>query len=118
MRKLFEYVVENSNHYSLANAPKSSGKGDGEYCLDMKGGGCTDQHALLISMARARGIPTRLHFGSRLTAQNEGKEYDPGYRCWVTYFVPNYGWVPMDISAFSAGSTNAASASPRDATWS
>lgn len=73
------------------------------YCMDSKGGGCTDQHALFIAMARARGIPARLHFGSRLTAQNEGKVYDPGYRCWVTSFVPNCGWVPMDISA---GNTN------------
>jgi transglutaminase-like putative cysteine protease len=99
VRKLFDFVVDNTNHYSIPNAPKSSGKGSVEYCLDMKGGGCTDQHALFIAMARARGIPTRLHFGSRLTAKNEGKEMDPGYRCWVTYFVPNYGWVPMDISA-------------------
>jgi transglutaminase-like putative cysteine protease len=98
-RKLFNFVVENTNHYSIPNAPKSSGKGSVEYCLDQKGGGCTDQHALFIALARARGIPTRLHFGSRLPAKNEGKEIDPGYRCWVTYFVPNYGWVPMDISA-------------------
>jgi transglutaminase-like putative cysteine protease len=98
-RKLFDYVVSTTNHYSIANAPKSSGKGSVEYCLAMKGGGCTDQHALFIALARARGIPTRLHFGSRLPTKNEGKDMDPGYRCWVTYFVPGYGWVPMDISA-------------------
>lgn len=98
-RALFDYVVANTNHYSKPGAPKSSGKGSVSYCLDSKGGGCTDQHALFIAMARARGIPTRLHFGSRLTPQNENKEYDPGYRCWVSYFVPNYGWVPMDASA-------------------
>ncbi|HEV3142974.1 MAG TPA: transglutaminase domain-containing protein [Gemmataceae bacterium] len=98
-RKLFDFVVSNTSHYSIAGAPKSSGKGSVEYCLDMKGGGCTDQHALFIALARGRGIPTRLHFGSRLPAKNEGKDMDPGYRCWVTYFVPNYGWVPMDISA-------------------
>ena len=98
-RKLFDFVVDNTNHYSIPGAPKSSGKGSVEFCLDKNGGGCTDQHALFIALARARGIPTRLHFGSRLPAKNEGKEIDPGYRCWVTYFVPNYGWVPMDISA-------------------
>jgi transglutaminase-like putative cysteine protease len=98
-RKLFDFVVSNTDHYSIPSAPKSSGKGNVEYCLDNKGGGCTDQHALFIALARARGIPTRLHFGSRLPVKNEGKEIDPGYRCWVTYFVANYGWVPMDISA-------------------
>lgn len=102
-RKLYDYVIENTNHYSRPGAPKSSGKGSAEYCLDSKGGACTDQHSLFIALARARGIPTRLHFGSRLQPQNEGKEVDPGYRCWVQYFVPNFGWVPMDISA---GNTN------------
>src|SRR5579864_73324 len=103
-RKLFDFVVDNTNHFSIFNAPKSSGKGSAEYCLNNKGGGCTDQHALFIALARARGIPTRLHFGSRLPAKNEGKDIDPGYRCWVTYFVPNYGWVPMDITAANTAS--------------
>ena len=30
---------------------------------------------------------------------NAGKDFDPGYRCWVTFFAPNYGWVPVEISA-------------------
>jgi transglutaminase-like putative cysteine protease len=98
-RLLFDWVVDNNNHYSKPGAPKSSGKGSVEYCLANKGGACTDLHSLFIAMARSRGIPTRLHFGSMLKVANEGKEMDPGYRCWVEYFVPNYGWVPMDIAA-------------------
>jgi hypothetical protein len=98
-RKLYDWVIANTNHYSKPGAPKSSGLGSAQICLDQKGGGCTDQHALFIAMARARGIPARLHFGSRLTAQNENKDVNPGYRCWVSYFVPNYGWVPSDMSA-------------------
>jgi transglutaminase-like putative cysteine protease len=99
-RKLFDWVVANTDHYSKSkDAPKSSGQGSALYCLNQKGGGCTDQHALFIAMARARGIPTRLQFGSRLNPTNEGKDHDPGYRCWVQYFVPNYGWVSTDMSA-------------------
>jgi transglutaminase-like putative cysteine protease len=98
--KLFDYVVDNSDHYSKGNtAPKSSGLGSVDYCLDQHGGGCTDQHSLFIALARARGIPTRLKFGTRLKPADEGKPVDPGYRCWVQYFVPRYGWVSMDISA-------------------
>jgi transglutaminase-like putative cysteine protease len=77
-RKLFDYVVDHS---------------------DQHGGGCTDQHSLFIALARARGIPTRLKFGSRLKPADEGKPVDPGYRCWVQYFVPRYGWVSTDIAA-------------------
>jgi transglutaminase-like putative cysteine protease len=99
-RLLFDWVTDHTDHYSKGGtAPKSSGKGSVEYCLSKKGGGCTDQHALFIALARARGIPTRLQFGTLLKPANEGKEMDPGYRCWVQFFVPNYGWVPMDIAA-------------------
>jgi transglutaminase-like putative cysteine protease len=97
-RALGAWVIANTEHYSKPGAPKSSGQGSAEYCLANKGGGCTDQHALFIALARARGIPTRLHFGSVLREKNEGKDHDPGYRCWVQYFVPNYGWVSADLS--------------------
>jgi len=105
-RLLFDWVTDHTDHYSKGGAaPKSSGKGSVEYCLSKKGGGCTDQHALFIALARARGIPTRLQFGTLLKPANEGKEMDPGYRCWVQYFVPNYGWVPMDIAAANTNPT-------------
>jgi transglutaminase-like putative cysteine protease len=98
-RLLFDWVVDNTNHYSRPNAPKSSGKGSTAYCLTEKGGSCTDMHSLFISLARAQGIPTRLQFGTLLKPINEGKALDPGYRCWVEYFVPNYGWIPADLAA-------------------
>lgn len=98
-QSIYDYVVDHSDHYSLPSAPQASGKGSAEYCLNAGGGGCTDQHALFIALARARGVPTRLQFGTRLPTKNEGKEVDPGYRCWVQYFVPNYGWVSADVSA-------------------
>jgi Transglutaminase-like superfamily len=61
------------------------------------GGCCTDMHSLFIALARARGIPARLQMGYRLKDVNEGKDVDPGYRCWAEYFVPGYGWVPADV---------------------
>lgn len=99
-RLLYNYVVEKTQHYSRGpSAPKSSNRGDAAYCLAQGGGACTDMHALFMALARARGIPTRIYFGSRLVPANEGKEMDPGYRCWVTFFAPNYGWVPCDLAA-------------------
>lgn len=63
------------------------------------GGCCTDLHSLFISMARARQVPSRMQYGYRLLDGKEGSEYNPGYRCWVEYFVPGAGWVPTDIVA-------------------
>jgi len=99
-RLLYDYVVNNTQHYSKSpTAPKSSNQGDAAYCLASGGGACTDLHSLFGALARARGIPTRICFGSLLKSQNEGKEMDPGYRCWVLSFVPGYGWTPADLAA-------------------
>ena len=108
-RKLFDYVVLRSEHYSKSG-PKALGKclGDAMECLAGTGDCCTDQHALFIALARARGIPCRLLFGSRLKMENEGKPYDPGYRCWPNFFAPGIGWVPLDISSADAAAEEVA----------
>ncbi len=99
-RRFFNYVIEKSDHYSnFGPMPKGQCLGDAQECLVGKGDCCTDQHALFIALCRARGIPCRLLFGSRLRLENEGKDHDPGYRCWPNFFAPGLGWVPLDISS-------------------
>ena len=90
-------VADFADHYSKdPTKPKFSVGGAGE-CLAHAGGTCTDMHSLFIALARSRGIPARLQMGYRLREANAGKEVDPGYRCWVEYFTPGYGWVSSDI---------------------
>jgi hypothetical protein len=96
-RQLLEYVADHTEHYSKNPKKPNCGVGDAANCLSAGGGCCTDLHSLFIALARARGIPARLQMGYRLQAKNEGKEADPGYRCWPEYFVPEYGWIPADI---------------------
>ncbi|MFM8978881.1 MAG: transglutaminase-like domain-containing protein, partial [Planctomycetia bacterium] len=99
-RKCFDYVIFKSDHYSLTGpAPQGKCLGDAMECLAGTGDCCTDQHALFIALCRARGIPCRLIYGSRLNYKNEGKDYDPGYRCWPRFFAPGLGWLPVDVSA-------------------
>lgn len=90
-------VADYADHYSKDPTKPNCGIGDAEDCMTNAGGCCTDLHSMFIAMARARGIPARLQMGYRLREANAGKETDPGYRCWVEYFVPNYGWVSADI---------------------
>lgn len=95
--KLLAHVAATADHYSKDASKPHCGIGSALDCLTNSGGCCTDLHSLFIALARARGIPSRLEMGYRLNPKNEGKEYDPGYRCWVEYFLPGSGWVPADI---------------------
>ncbi len=90
-------VADYADHYSKDPTKPKCSIGDAEDCMTNAGGCCTDLHSMFIALARARGIPARLQMGYRLREANEGKEVDPGYRCWAEYFVPNYGWVSADI---------------------
>jgi transglutaminase-like putative cysteine protease len=94
---LLGLVADYADHYSKDPSKPKCGIGDAEDCLANAGGCCTDMHSMFIALARARGIPSRMQMGYRVREVNEGKEVDPGYRCWVEYFVPNYGWVSADI---------------------
>ena len=99
-RKFFQYVIDKSDHYSKwGTMPKGLCLGSAKECMAGTGDCCSDQHALFIALCRARGIPCRLMFGSRLKPENEGKDHDPGYRCWPNFFAPGLGWVPLDISS-------------------
>ena len=104
----FDYVIEKSEHYSKSGpTPKGKCLGDAMECMGGTGDCCTDQHALFISLCRARGIPCRLMFGSRLKPENAGKDHDPGYRCWPNFYAPGLGWVPLDISSGDAAGDKA-----------
>jgi len=96
---LLQHVAGTVDHYSYSLNPEmpSCGIGDAGTCLAQGGGCCTDLNSLFIALARARGIPARLNMGYRLQEKNLGKLVDPGYRCWVEYYVPSYGWISADI---------------------
>ena len=99
-RAFYKYVIQKSEHYSkFGPMPKGLCLGSAKECMSGAGDCCTDQHALFIALCRAKGIPCRLMFGSRLKPENEGKDHDPGYRCWPTFFAPGLGWVPLDVSS-------------------
>jgi transglutaminase-like putative cysteine protease len=46
----------------------------------------------------AAGIPTRMVYGSLLKPTLNGIEIDGSYHCWIQFFAPNYGWLPLDVS--------------------
>lgn len=101
--KLLDAVADLADHYSKDASKPACGRGAAADCMANTGGCCTDLHSLFIAAARSQGIPARMQYGYRLKAEKENTEYDPSYRCWVEYFLPNAGWVPTDIVVADAG---------------
>jgi transglutaminase-like putative cysteine protease len=98
-RKILEHVAATVDHYSYSEDPNMPhcGIGNSKICKQQGGGCCTDLNSYFITLARARGIACRLKMGYRLQDKNRGKLVDPGYRCWIEYFVPGNGWVSADV---------------------
>ncbi len=96
---LLQAVADLADHYSKDPSKPKCGRGSAADCLDHGGGCCSDMHSLFVALARARNVPARIQYGYRLLDAKIGPSYDPGYRCWVEFFVPGAGWVPTDIVA-------------------
>jgi transglutaminase-like putative cysteine protease len=74
------------------------GKGDTERACDIRAGNCTDFHSLFMSLARAKGIPSRFVIGFPMTAKDGQVK---GYHCWAEFYVKGKGWIPVDPSEAS-----------------
>lgn len=133
IKNIFTYVAKNSelhthpgghhthSHADMGVASRASGVDDTHWHYDpglgstntcftageKLGGGCMDQSSAVLAMFRARGIPTRVKFGSVIPEQHlVGKDLKPtendpsfslGYQAHIEYFVPGLGWMPADV---------------------
>jgi Transglutaminase-like superfamily len=98
-RKLYDWTYKNVNYWVKdPDHLKASPVGSAEYCLRTKTGNCTDFHSLFASLAISSGIPTRMVYGSLLKPTLNGMEVDASYHCWIQFFAPRLGWLPLDAS--------------------
>ncbi len=93
-REIYDYVL---GQVEYKKAGTGWGRGDTLWVCDNRYGNCTDFHSLFMSMSRAKGIPTRFHMGIPLPPER-GNGNIGGYHCWAEFYVPEMGWVPVDIS--------------------
>ncbi|HEY3309354.1 MAG TPA: transglutaminase domain-containing protein [Desulfuromonadaceae bacterium] len=79
--------------------PKTRGCGAGDVCLLLKnpGGKCADIHSVFVALARAAGVPAREVFGIRM-GKKEREDISTWQHCWAEFFLPGYGWVPVDAA--------------------
>ncbi|MGA2511945.1 MAG: transglutaminase domain-containing protein [Candidatus Acidiferrales bacterium] len=98
-RKIYDWTLQNIDYWVKdPDHLKASPVGSTEYCLGTKTGNCTDFHSLFASLAIAAGLPTRMIYGSLLKPTLDGIQVDGSYHCWLQFYAPNLGWLPLDVS--------------------
>jgi transglutaminase-like putative cysteine protease len=98
-RLIYDWVLNNVQYWVKDPAKlKASPTGSTEYCITSRTGNCTDFHSLYMSLARASGIPTRIVYGSLFKPSLDGKDKDQSYHCWIEFWAPRIGWIPLDVA--------------------
>lgn len=81
---IYNYVVDNITYdYDKAQNVQSGYIPDVDEILSLKTGICLDYAAVMASMLRSQGIPTRLEVGYAGDA----------YHAWISTYVKDVGWV-------------------------
>jgi len=89
---VFDWTVENTFRDPEV---QGCGIGDVEKTLARRGGKCADISSVFVAVARSAGIPAREVFGLRL-GKKDGDDITGGHHCWAEFYLPGYGWVPVD----------------------
>ncbi len=82
------------------------GTGDTAWIMKHRRGKCDDYHALYMAIMVSRGVPIRWHQGFPLPLPEPGASASAGQlegdctgaHCWVSFYAPDHGWVPVDVS--------------------
>lgn len=91
-KAIYDWSCEN-----MYRDPETRGCGTGDVCLLLTapGGKCTDIHSVFVALCRAAGVPAREIFGIRM-GKEAVADITTGQHCWAEFFLPGYGWVPVD----------------------
>jgi transglutaminase-like putative cysteine protease len=91
-RAIYDWIV--NNMYRDPNI-KGCGTGEVERLVETLGGKCGDIHSVYVALARSVGVPAREVFGIRIPKGKEG-DMTKAQHCWAEFYLPGYGWVPVD----------------------
>lgn len=93
-RAIYDWVVDNVEYKKVGTG---WGNGDTFWACSERYGNCTDFHALFTALARSEGIPSRFEIGFPVPLDRASGKIG-GYHCWVQFYLPGEGWVPIDAS--------------------
>lgn len=93
-KKLYDYVINDIKYSFMPHATMlPRGQAESVYVHTMKRGDCGAQSLYFSALCRSLGIPARTSGGYQLWSGNFGDHF------WAEFFLPNYGWLPVDPTA-------------------
>lgn len=93
-RSIYDWLVKNMHRDPDI---KGCGFGEVEKLMVSLGGKCGDIHSVFVALSRSVGVPSREIFGIRMPKTGEG-DMTTSQHCWAEFYMPGYGWVPVDAS--------------------
>ncbi len=91
-KAIYDWTVENT--YRNPNT-RGCGFGDVYRLLKDPGGKCADISSIYVALARSAGVPSREVFGIR-QGKKPVQDISKWQHCWAEFYLPGYGWVPVD----------------------
>ncbi len=89
---IYDYIVENGERDPTIIG---CGTGDVEALLENLSGKCADISPVFVALARSVGVPAREIYGTRIAKDGD---ISGAYHCRAEFYLPGYGWVPVDPS--------------------
>ena len=89
---IYDYLIEHGER-----DPDLNFCGDGDVCqlLQNMRGKCVDFSSVFTALSRSAGIPAREILGTRIYKDGD---ITGAYHCRAEFYLPDYGWVPVDPS--------------------
>jgi hypothetical protein len=97
-KKLYYYIVNNISYSLMAHVYlEAEGIPESLNVFENGYGDCGSQAMFFSALCRSLGIPARTTGGFQLFSHNLGSHF------WAEFYLPNYGWVPVDTSVGRVG---------------
>ena len=97
-RKVYDYIVNDLTYSTMPHlALDSLGIPESVYVHEHRFGDCGGQSIYFSALLRSLGIPARATGGWQLIPGIGGDHF------WAEFYLPNYGWVPVDTSVAQIG---------------
>ncbi len=93
VRKIFDSICEKIDY----NLKPLGGWNPAPTVLKRGTGSCSEYTFIFIAMCRASGLPVR--YAGSIVVRSQDKGSDDVFHRWAEVYLPNYGWIPVDVSA-------------------